>query len=368
MPVKAFCCNVDMVSYLSSAQRHCLFDNCRLKKIHLGNGNSMFLLDFSSLSMFVGGISTLIVNWVGWGMICNPRYSTLAPSPQTPAARALISLWKELEEFEEGHSHLSVITLLDTISLRRSMKHILKHAMKAPKWRCSSYQFLMKLLSLWNRAHKACTTKCEQMPSLYIVPAGVSIYSHCIQRGRLLLLFSRQVMYNYDPTDCSMPGFPVPHHFPDFAQVHVHWVSDAIQPSHSLLPSSSSEQVQESKKIFFSPVRFHWLCLLVSRTVVSPIAEGKRKWRLKFSVLLKAVCWLESSIESGGALISQNAPLLSPGVAVNPEYYALCFSSKDISENKLNLNPATWDLVLWNFIECLRARSVVSDSLWPHGL
>ena len=40
-----------------------------------------------------------------------------------------------------------------------------------------------------------------------------------------------------DPMDCSMPGFPVLHHLPEFAQTHVHWGSDAIQPSHPLLPS-----------------------------------------------------------------------------------------------------------------------------------
>ena len=34
------------------------------------------------------------------------------------------------------------------------------------------------------------------------------------------------------------PGFPVPHHLPEFAHVHVHWVGDAIQPSHPLPPSS----------------------------------------------------------------------------------------------------------------------------------
>ena len=33
--------------------------------------------------------------------------------------------------------------------------------------------------------------------------------------------------------DCSTPGFPVPHHLPKFAQVHVHCIGDAIQPSHS---------------------------------------------------------------------------------------------------------------------------------------
>ena len=38
--------------------------------------------------------------------------------------------------------------------------------------------------------------------------------------------------------DCSMPGLPVPHHLLEFAQVHVHSISDAIQPSHPLMPSS----------------------------------------------------------------------------------------------------------------------------------
>ena len=39
-----------------------------------------------------------------------------------------------------------------------------------------------------------------------------------------------------DPMDYSTPGFPILHYFPEFAQSHVHWVSDAIQPSHSFLP------------------------------------------------------------------------------------------------------------------------------------
>ena len=38
----------------------------------------------------------------------------------------------------------------------------------------------------------------------------------------------------YHPMDCSTPGFPVLHHLPELAQTHVHWVSDAIQPSHPL--------------------------------------------------------------------------------------------------------------------------------------
>ena len=38
-----------------------------------------------------------------------------------------------------------------------------------------------------------------------------------------------------NPMDCSTPGFPVLHHSPELAQIHVHWVG-AIWPSHSLLP------------------------------------------------------------------------------------------------------------------------------------
>ena len=37
-----------------------------------------------------------------------------------------------------------------------------------------------------------------------------------------------------NPMDCSTPGFPVHHQLPELTQIHVHWVSDAIQPSHPL--------------------------------------------------------------------------------------------------------------------------------------
>ena len=41
-----------------------------------------------------------------------------------------------------------------------------------------------------------------------------------------------------DPMDCSTPGLSVPHYLLEFAQVHVHWVGDAIQLSHPVLTSS----------------------------------------------------------------------------------------------------------------------------------
>ena len=37
-----------------------------------------------------------------------------------------------------------------------------------------------------------------------------------------------------DAMNCSTPGLPVHHQLPEFTQTHVHQVSEAIQPSHSL--------------------------------------------------------------------------------------------------------------------------------------
>ena len=37
-----------------------------------------------------------------------------------------------------------------------------------------------------------------------------------------------------DPLNSSAPGLPVHHQLPESTQTHVHWVSDAIQPSHPL--------------------------------------------------------------------------------------------------------------------------------------
>ena len=38
-----------------------------------------------------------------------------------------------------------------------------------------------------------------------------------------------------DPMTCSIPGLPVHNHLPEYTQTHVHWVGNAIQPSHPLL-------------------------------------------------------------------------------------------------------------------------------------
>ena len=78
-----------------------------------------------------------------------------------------------------------------------------------------------------------------------------------------------------DPMDCSMPGLPVNHQLPEFTETHVHWVGDAIQPSHPLLSLSppafnlsqyqglfqwisSSHQVAKGLELHLQHQSFQW--------------------------------------------------------------------------------------------------------------
>ena len=55
----------------------------------------------------------------------------------------------------------------------------------------------------------------------------------------------------FDPMDCSTPGFPVHHQLLKFTQSHVHWVGDAIQPSHPLLsPSPPAFNLSQHQGLF----------------------------------------------------------------------------------------------------------------------
>ena len=61
-----------------------------------------------------------------------------------------------------------------------------------------------------------------------------------------------------DPMDYSTPGLPVHHQLPEFTQTHVHWVGDAIQPSHPLSSPSpptfnlSQHRVFSNNQLFTS--------------------------------------------------------------------------------------------------------------------
>ena len=55
----------------------------------------------------------------------------------------------------------------------------------------------------------------------------------------------------WDPMNCSTPGFPVQHQFPEFTQTQVRQVGDAIQPSHPLSsPSPPAPNPSQHQSLF----------------------------------------------------------------------------------------------------------------------
>ena len=57
--------------------------------------------------------------------------------------------------------------------------------------------------------------------------------------------------------DCSTPGLPVRHQLPEFTQTHVHWVGDAIQPSHPLVSTSPLPSIFPSIRVFSDESALH---------------------------------------------------------------------------------------------------------------
>ena len=87
------------------------------------------------------------------------------------------------------------------------------------------------------------------LPTILKENSAIIIISHFINiETRILREFSSVQFSSVaqscpilcDPMNCSMPDLPVHYQLPEFTQTHVHWVSDAIQPSHPLSSPSPS--------------------------------------------------------------------------------------------------------------------------------
>ena len=60
-----------------------------------------------------------------------------------------------------------------------------------------------------------------------------------------------------NPMNRSTPGLPVHHQLPEFTQTHVHWVGDAIQPSHPLSSPSLLLPIPPSIRVFYNESTLH---------------------------------------------------------------------------------------------------------------
>ena len=93
------------------------------------------------------------------------------------------------------------------------------------------YSLLWNFLCLFEWDH-VISLRVRALAILYI--SGYRQHSYCSVTQLCLTLCNSM--------DCSTPGFPVIHYFLEFAQTYVHWVNDAIQPSHPVILFASCPQ------------------------------------------------------------------------------------------------------------------------------
>ena len=82
--------------------------------------------------------------------------------------------------------------------------------------------------------------------------------------------------------DCSMPGLSAHHQLPEFSQTRVHWVSDAIQPSHPLLsPSPPAFNLSQHQSLF------KWVSSLhqVARVLEFQLQHQSFQWTFRTDLL-----------------------------------------------------------------------------------
>ena len=96
---------------------------------------------------------------------------------------------------------------------------------------------------------------CHHFYIRYKIKNKVKSAKYCLiiwLKAEDLVQFSHSVVSDslWDPVDCSMPGYPVHHQPPKSTQTHVHWVSDAIQPSHPLSSPSPALNLSQHQGLF----------------------------------------------------------------------------------------------------------------------
>ena len=78
----------------------------------------------------------------------------------------------------------------------------------------------------------------------------------------------------------STPGLPVHHQLPESTQTHVHWVSDAIQPSHPLLsPSPPALNLSQHQGLFKWVSSSHQVAKVLEFQWIRAWANSGRQWR-----------------------------------------------------------------------------------------
>ena len=109
---------------------------------------------------------------------------------------------------------------------------------------------------------------------------------------------AKSCLFLCNPMDCSTPGFPVLHYLPGFAQIHVHWVGEAMLSNHLIphCPLLFLSSIFLSIKVFSNWSEMTLFC----QTCPSWVAlHGMAH---SFTELHKPLCHDKAVIHEGGAM------------------------------------------------------------------
>ena len=111
-----------------------------------------------------------------------------------------------------------------------------------------------------------------------------------------------------DPMDCSTSCFPIHHQLWELAEIHVHRVGDAIQPSHPLLSPSPPAPILPSIRVFSneSTLRMRWPKYWSFSFNISPSNEhpGLLSFRMDWMDLLAVQGTLKSLLQHHSSKVS----------------------------------------------------------------
>ena len=99
-----------------------------------------------------------------------------------------------------------------------------------------------RALSSFSRLPRA--SSCRNLEDRYQITVFREVErGEVVQVNIVIVVQSLSHDWLYDPMNCSMPDLSVLHYLPEFSQTHVHWVGNAILPSHPLPPSSTPQRL-----------------------------------------------------------------------------------------------------------------------------
>ena len=106
-----------------------------------------------------------------------------------------------------------------------------------------------------------------------------------------------------DPMNCTTPWLPVHHQLPEFTQTHVHWVADAIQPSHFLSsPSPPALNPSQHQSLFQWVNSSHEVAKVLAFQLYHQSFQGTSRTDLLQNGLVGSPCSPRDSQESSPTL------------------------------------------------------------------